>query len=205
MSLESCTSPDDLLRFIGNLAQDDVHGPSQFGSFTPSIYDSAWMSMVYKNQNSEQGWMFPQCFQYVLSLQQPDGAWPGFSSLVDGILSTAASLLALLNRRERTLRENDQGDISQRIERAIKGLQNLLQGWDVAESDQVGFELIVPSTLCRIAQYGVHFQLSRSEISGYDTCQKDAENFIHGCYFQTCKRQCFILWKPLWVLSISIC
>ncbi|KAJ5910321.1 terpenoid cyclases/Protein prenyltransferase [Penicillium tannophilum] len=148
MSLESCTSPDDLLRFMGNLAQDDVYGPSQFGSSTPSIYDSAWMSTVYKNQNSEQGWMFPRRFQYVLSLQQPD---------VDGILSTAASLLALLNRRERTLRGNDQGDISQRIECAIKCLQNLLQGWDAAESNQVGFELIVPSTLCRIARYGVHF------------------------------------------------
>ncbi|KAJ5921344.1 terpenoid cyclases/Protein prenyltransferase [Penicillium verhagenii] len=163
MSLESCSSSEDLLLFCGDLGRDGVQALSQFGSFTPSIYDSAWMSMVYKGQDSEQEWMFPQCLQYVLSLQQPDGAWPGFCSPVDGILSTGASLLALLNRRERTSMKDEQSDISQRIERAIDSLHNILRDWDVAKSDQVGFEVIVPSILRLIAQYDVHFTFPGQE------------------------------------------
>lgn len=64
------------------------------GSFSPSVYDTAWLAMIQKPAYSGV-WLFPECFDYVLEQQLPCGAWDSYATPTDGILNTAASLLAL--------------------------------------------------------------------------------------------------------------
>ncbi|KAJ5727077.1 terpenoid cyclases/Protein prenyltransferase [Penicillium malachiteum] len=164
MAFENNSSVGDLLSYLGNLLNHGDTPPSQFGSFSPSIYDSAWVAMVYKPLEVEAGekWMFPQCFEYILSQQRDDGTWPAFSSQVDGILATGASLLTLLHRKGRVTGP-DQEDLLQRIDRGVRGLHSLLQDWDVANSDQVGFEIIIPNILSQIQYYHVDFSFPGQE------------------------------------------
>lgn len=63
---------------------------------SPSIYDTAWVSIISRITAHGTHWVFPECFQYVLDTQQEDGSWQSYSSQVDGILNTAASLVALM-------------------------------------------------------------------------------------------------------------
>ena len=155
--LKSCSSPGDLLGYLGQL----VHSPSglsQFGSFTASVYDSAWLSMVSRRQDSQLQYLFPGCFEYVLSQQQDDGCWPGYASSIDGITNTAAGLLALLARKSHVSKLEHDGNLSQRITQAISGLNGLLQKWDVSKGDQVGFEIIIPSLLEQIGKFDIKFE-----------------------------------------------
>ena len=155
--LKSCSSPGDLLGYLGQL----VHSPSglsQFGSFTASVYDSAWLSMVSRRQDSQLQYLFPGCFEYVLSQQQDDGCWPGYASSIDGITNTAAGLLALLVRKSHVSKLEHDGNLSQRITQAISGLNGLLQKWDVSKGDQVGFEIIIPSLLEQIGKFDIKFE-----------------------------------------------
>lgn len=151
ISIERCSTPDDIVQYLCRYGQthDDF---SQFGTFSPSIYDSAWLSMVYREHEGQLTWLFPQCFQYVVTNQLEDGSWPTYVSTVDGILNTSASLLALLTRQrlEGDL-SSESVHLSQRIDRAKAGLQSLLLRWNVAETDRVGFEVIVPGLLRQIS------------------------------------------------------
>ncbi|PYI10684.1 hypothetical protein BO78DRAFT_414321 [Aspergillus sclerotiicarbonarius CBS 121057] len=158
LALEKCASPEGIIQYLGQLAQGDAPGLARFGSFTPSIYDSAWLSMVYKPNGDHLEWLFPQCFHYVPSLQGENGAWPAYVTCVDGILSTAAALLALLDRREHVPGTKEAEDLSPRIKQATAGLGSLLMAWDVTTSDQVGFEAIIPSLLQQILRFKIRFE-----------------------------------------------
>jgi len=77
-----------------------------FGSMSCAIYDSAWVSQISKVEGGVRKWLFPQCFLYILANQKQDGSWESYSSEIDGILNTAASLLAvwLTNTRSRRIK-----------------------------------------------------------------------------------------------------
>lgn len=169
-SLELCSSPSDLVNYLSHLEQGDDSSLSRFGTFTASVYDSAWLSMIYTNGGSRGECLFPQCFEYVLSLQQDDGTWPAYATTIDGILSTAAGLLSLVTRRDQT--SDNQDSLLLRIERASSGLQRLLRKWDVTQGDQVGFEVIVPSLLGQIAQFGIQFEFPGQHQLGILKTQK---------------------------------
>jgi len=114
-----------------------------FGHMSPSIYDTAWVSMVSKDDT----WLFPSAFQYILDHQGPSGGWEShpFSPL-DAILNTASSLLSLkLHATDMDL------DLGEAIRRAEVFLVSQLNTWDVSSTDYVAFEVIVPlcSTLFR--------------------------------------------------------
>jgi hypothetical protein len=125
-----------------------------FGSLSPSIYDTAWLARVHA-PGSPFEWLFPQCFEYLLQTQElgGGGAWPVVASEMDGILATMAALIALQEHRALP-QAHDDNDVSsyvamldERILRAEKCLNRMLQEWDVASTVHVGFEMLVPALL----------------------------------------------------------
>lgn len=123
-----------------------------FGSMSPSIYDTAWLSMVEKKGT----WLFPECFEFILAHQLPGGAWDSYASPVDGILNTAAALLVLKRRLKRFPSHPDWFSRSHRAEVALR---QMLDGWNVNSSDQVGFEMLVIQLLSLLENEGImlHF------------------------------------------------
>jgi hypothetical protein len=118
------------------------------GSMSPSIYDSAWVSMVSRSTSSGTHWLFPECLQYILEQQSEDGGWDSYASQVDGILNTMAALLALIchNSADLAVRNPDLHlTIEKRIVAARASLQDQLQHWDVGSCDHVGFEVLIPA------------------------------------------------------------
>lgn len=74
----------------------------QFGTFSPSLYDIARVSMVYWKENDHIIWLFPECFEYILALQFENSYCSAYALTIDSILNTLAVLLALLIRRKLT-------------------------------------------------------------------------------------------------------
>lgn len=125
-----------------------------FGFMSPSIYDTAWVSMVRKPRSASEGseWLFPECFEFILAHQLPSGAWESYASSVDSILNTAASLLAIRTRLEVCPGNLDWEARSRRAEAA---LMSLLSNWDVDLSDQVGFEILIIQLVSLLEGQGV--------------------------------------------------
>lgn len=114
-----------------------------FGSMSPSIYDTAWVSMVRNPHTSSIGsdiWLFSECFDFILTHQLASGAWESNASPIDGILNTAAALLALKAHLEACPRDPD---LEVRSQRAEKALREMLGNWEAGSSDQVGFEMLI--------------------------------------------------------------
>ena len=132
------------------------------GSATVAIYDTAWVSMVSKVDDGQEAWLFPECFQFLLDNQLPNGGWQCYSTPYDGLLNTLAALLALqkhANRSDMRHRPNSP-DLEVRISKATMYLQESLQHWDVDQSLQVGFEILVPALLSMLESENIHFVFS---------------------------------------------
>lgn len=126
-----------------------------FGSMSSSIYDTAWVSMI-PSPSPPNAWLFPECFEFILEAQLPTGAWPVYSSTLDGILNTAAGLLALKKHWNIT----PDAELMFRCHGAEQQLRSMLERWDVLTTDQVGFELLVFKHLCLLGEEGIDLQLS---------------------------------------------
>ncbi|KAK3942833.1 Copalyl diphosphate synthase [Diplogelasinospora grovesii] len=125
------------------------------GAMSASVYDTAWLSMVQKPATSgaEAGvWLFPECFEFVLAQQLPSGAWESYATPIDGVLNTAAGLLSL-KRHLQT--QPDHHDWLLRSQKAEAALKQILHGWDMHSTDQVGFEILVFSLLSLLQEEGV--------------------------------------------------
>ena len=154
----------ETLKLVEVYAQQCKNGP-HFGSMSPNVYDTAWVSMVIKSSQQENVWLFPEAFRYVLDQQQADGGWQVYADPVDSILNTAAALLAMLKYRNNesvSPRLEAPCDLSQRIERGISWLQDALQHWDVKSCNHVGFEILVPALLCQLREHGAEFNFPGS-------------------------------------------
>ena len=125
------------------------------GTMSTSIYETAWVSMVSKPAGSERHWLFPEAFKAVIDTQLPTGAWEDYSTEVDGILSTLAALLSLCRHKHHCKQGLNPPDILSRISRAVVWLDKKLQTWNVANGDQVGFEVIVPAIISQLENYGI--------------------------------------------------
>ncbi|KAI1500522.1 terpene synthase family protein [Biscogniauxia marginata] len=130
-----------------------------FGSMSASVYDTAWVSLVSKSDDNGRCWLFPQCFHYICMTQLDDGSWGPKVSQVDGILNTAASLLALQVHVKDPLQIQDisHQELEKRIAVASEALQTQLSEWNVATSTHVGFEIIVPAMLGLLEREGISF------------------------------------------------
>ena len=152
----------DAFLLVGQLASACKDG-RPIGCMSASIYDTAWVSMVSKVIDGRRQLLFPESFQYILDVQLPDGGWESYSSDLDGILNTMASLLAILhNRKQMALDASLQipESFDSRILRATQCLSERLQVWDVATSEHVGFELLVPTLLRLLSEHGVDMDFS---------------------------------------------
>lgn len=129
------------------------------GFMTCAVYDTAWVSMVAKTTQTGRIWLFPECFRYIIESQQDDGGWPAYAADVDGILNTAASLLALKAHQENPYQivEYPKQDLQRRISSATQSLQRQLQAWDVEKAVHVGFEILVPTLLNLLDDQGISF------------------------------------------------
>jgi len=144
---------DDANRLLRRLVSS--YNPDYgLGHMSPSIYDTAWVSMVSKDGT----WRFPSAFEYILKHQAHSGAWESHSSSpIDDILNTLASLLALKVH-------NADGSFGEPIGRATAFLSSCLDSWDVPSTDRVGFEITVPSLLKALSKLGVEFSFPQRSL-----------------------------------------
>lgn len=117
--------------------------------------------MIQKPHNSDH-FLFPQCFTYILRHQLPSGGWTSYATPIDGILNTAAALLALkrhslfsLSCQHPPQPELINWPLQNRILLAESALKSTLAQWDVSSTDQVGFELLVTRLLLLLEDSGV--------------------------------------------------
>ncbi|ORY11849.1 hypothetical protein BCR34DRAFT_483610 [Clohesyomyces aquaticus] len=135
-----------------------LQGPNGLGSFSPSVYDTAWLSMVARNGD----FIFPQCFQYLLDTQKEDGSWQSYATPLDGILNTMIGLVALLTK-SKSLQVPDLTLIS-RASRAEAALREMVQDWEISSCDQVGFEIIVPALLRLLEAQGIKIEFPGRDV-----------------------------------------
>lgn len=129
------------------------------GSLTLAIYDTAWVSMISKTVEGKPHWLFPECFQFIMDNQLPDGGWESYASEVDGILNTMAALLAMI-KHSRMAGDSEAGAaavLDERISKATAHLATKLREWNVEASLHVGFEILVPALLTVLEQEKVTF------------------------------------------------
>jgi hypothetical protein len=130
------------------------------GSMSVNLYDTAWVSMVIKNVNGERTWLFPSSFELLLNEQLPEGGWDNGSSEFDSVITSLASLLALVeHQKEHPLVTGCSlpQDIDTRIQRAKRWLQERLDEWDLESTDRVGFEILLPSLLRLLTSHNIVF------------------------------------------------
>lgn len=147
---------------VGQLASACKNGRPT-GCMSASVYDTAWVSMVSKTIDGHQQWLFPDSFEYILDAQLPNGGWECYASDLDGILNTMAALLAILHNRKHSsfdTKLHASENIESRISQATGYLSERLEVWDVASSDNVGFELLVPTLLTLLSEHGIDFNFS---------------------------------------------
>ncbi|KAK6067517.1 hypothetical protein SCUP515_10119 [Seiridium cupressi] len=136
--------------FAALAAQCSFGKGKEVGSMSSSLYDTAWLSMVQKPAKTGFGiyvattWLFPECFEFVLARQLPSEAWESYTTPVDGILKTAAALLSLIKHLKI---QPDNQDWLLRSRKAKAALEDILRGWDMYSTDQVGQEILIISLL----------------------------------------------------------
>ncbi|EUC41382.1 hypothetical protein COCMIDRAFT_106270 [Bipolaris oryzae ATCC 44560] len=127
-----------------------------------AVYDTAWLAMIRKPDanNTQSTWLFPESFTYILDTQLPDGGWESYGSHSDGILNTAASILAIQLHHDEPaqLRDVTALELSERLDRGCEALQRLLSSWDVQSCVHVGFEILVPKLLRLLEEKGRKFE-----------------------------------------------
>ncbi|KAJ7844422.1 Ent-kaurene synthase [Mycena olivaceomarginata] len=124
------------------------------GKMSPSIYDTAWASMVTKDNN----WLFPAAFRYLLDHQHPSGGWES-SSDTDSILNTLSALLAM--------KLHSCGD-----ETAEGYLATRLKLWNISTVERVGFEVTVPTLLSLLSAQGINFSFpQRPHLMGLNSAK----------------------------------
>lgn len=138
------------------LTESVLHGVEEeaLSTVTVAIYDTAWVSMVFRRNEEGVHYVFPESFAYLLHSQLPNGGWEAYASRDDGILNTLAALLAM-KKHQRSI--NPGYMLQARIKNAIEFLQSSLQEWDVGRSVHVGFEVLVPALFSLLEKEGIEF------------------------------------------------
>ncbi|PVH97410.1 Ent-kaurene synthase [Periconia macrospinosa] len=152
----NCPSPKEIILNLIDLCPDF----NQFSSFSTTVYDTAWLSMLYKpgtKHGDEQEQLFPECFEFVLAEQQSTGGWGSYGSEIDAIMNSLAALLALVTCQR--LRADAFGTVGliRKIEKARKCIQKLLEDWDVDSTVHVGFEVLVTGILRQLRSFDIEF------------------------------------------------
>ncbi|KAK8104680.1 Ent-kaur-16-ene synthase [Apiospora kogelbergensis] len=141
-------------RSLMQTALDNYTDHYGLGSMSAAVYDTAWVAMVTKVVGGEKQWLFPECFEYILSSQSEEGGWwVGSDAQIDGILNTASALLALIRHQKQPLQiQHSTEALATRVRNATRSLRSQLATWDVSSTAHVGFEIIVPALLALLEQ-----------------------------------------------------
>ena len=145
---------------VGSLAKECIleSGP---GSFSSVAYDTAWVSMVQKQDMGLKHWRFPGCFQYLLDTQGADGGWRSGTRVneTDLILNSMAALLALKKHVAEPSNCAIPDDMARRVTAAEALIQSQFESWEVESSEHVGFEILVPALLRLLESEGIRFRI----------------------------------------------
>lgn len=141
---------------VGQLIND--HDPRfGVGSFTCSVYDTAWVAMVVKNVDGQRRWLFPSSFEYLINQQQHDGGWQTSSSDADGILNTLAALLAFCRHIDSPLQLTAPEDLRHKRDRAIYFLETQFTKCDVESVIIANLQPFFSSLLHMLERENIHF------------------------------------------------
>ena len=128
-------------------------------SMSTNVYDTAWVSMVSKEENGSRKWLFPKAFEFILLSQHADGHWDDDEPRANAILSTMAATLACFKHQSfphLLSHVSSPEDIDVRTSKSIAWLTHELVNWDgQKEVDSVALEILVPALLNQLEKYGV--------------------------------------------------
>ncbi|KAJ9168326.1 hypothetical protein P3X46_019867 [Hevea brasiliensis] len=144
---------DSLRKIKEMLKKDKVELPV-------SSYDTAWVAMV-PSQNSFKQPLFPECLNWIMENQQPDGSWaldPAHPLLIkDSLSSTLACLLAL-----------HKWNVADQL--VHKGLDfipsNIWAATDKHQRSPRGFDIIFPGMIEHARETGLNLSFNNSAIEG---------------------------------------
>nr|QWD59169.1 ent-13-epi-sandaracopimaradie [Aconitum carmichaelii] len=146
----------------------DLSVSSYDTAWVASSYDTAWVAMVPSHTSPESPY-FPECVNWLLENQLPDGSWglpDGNPFLVkDTLLSTLASILAL-----------KKWNIGE--EHVNKGLHFITSNFSsIANEKQhnpIGFDIIFPGMIEYAQEMGINFHLGPTTLN-YILQKRDSE------------------------------
>jgi hypothetical protein len=153
MTNDSDSSLKSMAHELVNELTGRLFTPHGISSMSPSIYDTAWVSMIAKpgKFDGKSQWLFPEAFNYLLENQCSDGGWGKNATQTDGLLNTMAAQLSMMKHRDACIAEPGTitliADLDARIKKACHFLQSLFSAWDVESSVHVGFEILIPALL----------------------------------------------------------
>ena len=155
--------PEVLNRRAQKLIEKLANGcdTNQLGSAAFAVYDTAWVSMISKNNE----WLFPECFHRVLDTQSSDGGWGSGSSPDDDLLTTLACLMAMVSHAKTQGRDADVDtiDLNSRISQAKSYLEVKLQTWNINATLLIAFEFLFPSLLSLLEREQIYFDFQERE------------------------------------------
>ncbi|URE42554.1 Ent-kaurene synthase [Musa troglodytarum] len=133
-----------------------------------SSYDTAWVAMV-PSPMSPQRPCFPQCLNWILDNQHPDGSWGLHhihpSLIIDGLSSTLACILAL--ERWKSGQEH--------VRRGLSFIEsNFSRIVDEQLHSPIGFDIIFPGMVEYALNIGLEIPIDQSDINNM-LCKRDAE------------------------------
>lgn len=159
----NCPSPDEILLKLVDFCSDF----NRFSSFSTTVYDTAWLSMLYKpdaKQGDERKHLFPECFEFILAEQKSVGGWESYGSNFDGILNSLAALLALITCQKSRAAGFGTAGLREKIEKAKMCIQAMLEDWDVESTVHVGYEVLVTGLLRQLQSFDVEFTFPGSAL-----------------------------------------
>lgn len=127
----------------------------QLGSVSFSVYDTAWVSMISKDNE----WLFPECFRCILDIQSADGGWRTGDSLDDDLLTTLACLIAMVMHVKAQGSDGcfDLPDLDHRISKAKSYLEANLRTWNMNATLNIAFEFVFPTLLSILENEQIFF------------------------------------------------
>uniref|UniRef100_A0A2C9VM42 Uncharacterized protein n=1 Tax=Manihot esculenta TaxID=3983 RepID=A0A2C9VM42_MANES len=140
-----------------------------------SSYDTAWVAMVPSQNGSKQP-LFPECLDWIMENQQPDGSWaldPAHPLLIkDCLSSTLACLLAL--------HKWNVGD--QLVNKGLDFMaSNIWAATDKHQLSPLGFDIIFPGMIEHARDTALNLPFNNSLIEGM-LQKRDLEIKRHNIY-----------------------
>ncbi|KAI0425477.1 Ent-kaurene synthase [Xylaria sp. FL1042] len=118
-------------------------------SWTLSIYDTAWLSMISKVAGASRFWLFPECFQEIIKQQCSNGEFGAHISEIDKILGTIGALLAMYEHGRTPMNNSycSSTDLIEKIQKAVVYLEGKLEFSDVLLTEDPGLGILITSLL----------------------------------------------------------